>query len=212
MISKPEFYRGLICALRSVGNEGFWLDGQLHSAFGKLKNFDQKDFPHFPIRSLVRSYDAVFGVYRDADAMIIHGMQDLMICLAAPANKQVFFTSDFTVKQARKELMRDIPHASDFESIAIELNKYLTDKKYLVIPGPTRLVGEKDWRNVKAPELIKAYDVDAKDCFIKTDAKKFNKFGEDLICLIPRRDQQDYRVSKCFKLGGMYEAGWLKRD
>jgi hypothetical protein len=113
---KLLFYRGLLFGLRLAGEEEFLAEGAaFHRAFGATMEFASSLFEGVDaIRPVECEVDPIFGVYPEANEMLLEGEQDTVLSLANPDLRRAKFEVD--VAEARAELQR-LPRPDLFEQL-----------------------------------------------------------------------------------------------
>jgi len=117
---KLLFYRGLLFALRAAGMTGFLAEGpEFHQAFGstialasELLGEDE------PIHAIEVHLDPIFGVYPEANEMLLEGAQDTVLSLANPHLRRAKFEMD--EHEALEELER-LPRPDIFRKLGEHL-------------------------------------------------------------------------------------------
>jgi hypothetical protein len=115
-MTKLDFYRGLLLALRAQGVDGFTACGpRYHAAFGSAVRFAKQMSPTGVEVPLHLHGDKAFGTYDEAEEMIVEGQEDLLIRLYGPALRRVRFR--LTQEDAEQEL-EAIGHVEWFKGVA----------------------------------------------------------------------------------------------
>ena len=123
---KLTFYRGLLFGLRAAGLPEFLAEGpRFHRAFGltlqqAVQLFDDDQF----INMVDFNIDPVFGVYSEANEMLLEGEQDTVLSLANPHLRRAKFEVD--EEEAREELYR-LPQPEVFEKLGEFFKAALAD-------------------------------------------------------------------------------------
>jgi hypothetical protein len=118
---KGVFFRGLLLALRAYRTR-FLSDGEpFHEAFGQMLRAAEPDFPVL-VRHMREGFDPVFGVYRDAERMVLSGMQDMLLALESPRMAWASYT--VSEPQADKEL-RELGNVETFRRIAARFDEHM---------------------------------------------------------------------------------------
>lgn len=102
-MDKLTFYRGLLCALRTQRKDFVAEGDRFHRAFAATIRHAQKKAESEP--SLVPPQihlDPMFGVYQEANEMLLEGEQDLLISLLNPRHRKASFR--ITESEAEEEL------------------------------------------------------------------------------------------------------------
>jgi hypothetical protein len=115
-IDKLLFYRGLLFGLRVAGEQEFLAEGAaFHRAFGSTIEFAGQLFAGVDaVRPLECEIDPIFGVYSEANEMLLEGEQDTVLSLANPDLRRAKFELD--EGEARDELRR-LPRPDLFEEL-----------------------------------------------------------------------------------------------
>jgi hypothetical protein len=113
---KLLFYRGLLFGLRLAGEEEFLAEGSaFHRAFGATMEFASRLFEGVDaIQPVQCEVDPIFGVYPEANEMLLEGEQDTVLSLANPDLRRAKF--EVNVTEARAELQR-LPRPDLFEQL-----------------------------------------------------------------------------------------------
>jgi hypothetical protein len=113
---KLLFYRGLLFGLRVAGEDEFLAEGAaFHRAFGETMEFASRLFEGIDdIRPIEYEVDPIFGVYPQANEMLLEGEQDTVLSLANPDLRRAKFEVD--EDEARAELQR-LPRPDLFEEL-----------------------------------------------------------------------------------------------
>lgn len=113
---KLLFYRGLLFGLRLAGEEEFLAEGAaFHRAFGETMELALRLFEGVDaIRPVECEVDPIFGVYPEANEMLLEGEQDTVLSLANPDLRRAKFEVDEA--EARAELQR-LPRPDLFEEL-----------------------------------------------------------------------------------------------
>ena len=111
-MDKLTFYRGLLCALRTQ-REDFVAEGdRFHRAFAAtVEHAQEKADPGTLLMPPEIHLDPMFGVYHEANEMLLEGEQDLLISLLNPRHRKASFR--ITKIEAEEEL-REISYAADW--------------------------------------------------------------------------------------------------
>jgi hypothetical protein len=117
---KLLFYRGLLFGLRAAGQEEFLAEGsQFHRAFGSTIELATKLLGKTdPIHVIEVHLDPIFGVYPEANEMLLEGAQDTVLSLANPHLRRAKFEMD--EQEAQEELER-LPRADIFRKLGEHL-------------------------------------------------------------------------------------------
>jgi len=112
ILDKLTFYRGLLCALRTQ-REDFVAEGDcFHRAFAAaVEHAQEKADPASFLMPPQIHLDPMFGVYHEADEMLLEGEQDLLISLLNPRHRRASFR--ITKSEAEAEL-REISGAAEW--------------------------------------------------------------------------------------------------
>lgn len=113
---KLLFYRGLLFGLRAAGETEFLAAGAaFHRAFGSTMEFAAQLFAGVEaIHAIECEIDPIFGVYSEANEMLLEGEQDTVLSLANPDLRRAKFEVD--EEEARNELRR-LPRPDLFEQL-----------------------------------------------------------------------------------------------
>jgi hypothetical protein len=118
MMDKLTFYRGLLCALR-VKREEFTAQGpEFHRAFASTIEYARQLAGERSPLSVKLDLDPVFGIYHEANEMLLEGEQDLILSLMNPRLERARFKIDDT--EAEEEL-RTLPDAAFFRKLGEHL-------------------------------------------------------------------------------------------
>jgi len=105
VLRRRAFFRGFLYALCTKLKGEFLVEGDAyHQAFGATVDYARKlaaegKAPH-PIRLHI---DPLFGVYREANEMILEGQQDLLLSLINPTLRKATFRINPEEAQRRLE-------------------------------------------------------------------------------------------------------------
>lgn len=116
-VDRFTFYRGLLFALRAIGTPDFPAAGsRFHEAFGKTIEYAfrisaSKDLP----QPMAVNADPIYGVYPEANEMLLEGEQDLVLSLMNPRLKFAQFKID--PAEADDELKR-VGHVDWYKDLA----------------------------------------------------------------------------------------------
>jgi catechol 2,3-dioxygenase-like lactoylglutathione lyase family enzyme len=115
-VEKLLFYRGLLFGLRAAGETSFLAEGTgFHRAFGSTLQRATELFSQVEgYRVIDFAIDPVFGVYPEANEMLLEGEQDTVLSLANPHLRRAKFEVEET--EAQEELRR-LPHSDIFEEL-----------------------------------------------------------------------------------------------
>lgn len=113
---KLLFYRGLLFGLRAAGETEFLAEGDaFHRAFGATMEFAARLFEGVEaIHAITCEIDPIFGVYSEANEMLLEGEQDTVLSLANPDLRRAKF--EVNEEEAREELRR-LPRPDLFEQL-----------------------------------------------------------------------------------------------
>jgi len=112
-MNKLTFYRGLLYALRQQRGS-FVAEGErFHRAFASTVECAQRSHPPDAIPPAIH-LDPLFGMYREANEMLLEGEQDLLLSLLNPRHRQAQFRID--TDDAKREL-EELPHPDWFLSL-----------------------------------------------------------------------------------------------
>lgn len=123
-MDKLTFYRGLLCALRTQRTDDFVAEGdRFHRAFAAtLEYAHQKVDSNVTLIPPQIHMDPMFGIYHEANEMLLEGEQDLLISLLNPRHRKASFR--ISPAEAEEEL-RDIPNPEWFRDLGRVFNEKL---------------------------------------------------------------------------------------
>ena len=111
-MDKLTFYRGLLCALGTQRREFVAEGDHFHQAFGAAVEYARRVSSDDPALAPPPVHlDPIFGVYPEANEMLLEGEQDLLISLLNPRHRKASFR--ISEDEAQEEL-QDIPHGEWF--------------------------------------------------------------------------------------------------
>ena len=87
--SESLLHRGLLCALAMLRRDFDSYSERFHIAYGIAMRAGAPTLP--AARRALQSHDAVFGVFRVAESMVLEGMRDFILFLAGPRNTRAVF-------------------------------------------------------------------------------------------------------------------------
>jgi hypothetical protein len=115
------FYRGLLCALRTKREE-FVAQGELfHHAFASTVEYARRLAGG--AEAVPLHMDPVFGIYHEANEMLLEGEQDLLLSLMNPRLQKARFKID--MDEAEQEL-NELPDPSFFKKLGEYLDAQLS--------------------------------------------------------------------------------------
>ena len=120
---KLLFFRGILFGLRASGMPEFLAEGaKFHRAFGSTMELAQRLLSDADeIHPIAVHLDPIFGVYPEANEMLLEGEQDTVLSLANPHLRRAKFEMDDV--EAAEELNR-LPRADVF----LELGKHFASQ------------------------------------------------------------------------------------
>ena len=121
MMNHTTFFRGLLYALRER-TDNFIADGDsFHAAFrAVLREAAKKRFG--PATEMLENYDPVFGVYPEANEMLLEGERDFILSMMNPQLRRAQFKISRGV--AREEL-DGLPEKETFRELATRFHETL---------------------------------------------------------------------------------------
>jgi hypothetical protein len=107
MMTHTTFYRGLLYALREKGPDSFIADGDLfHKAFHAVLYEAAKK--HFgPAQEMLENYDPVFGVYPEANEMLLEAERDFILSMMNPHLRRAQFKISKGIAHEELESLAD---------------------------------------------------------------------------------------------------------
>lgn len=112
-MDKLTFYRGLLCALRTRRNDFVAEGDRFHQAFAATVEHARRETSQSEAPPAIH-LDPIFGVYHEANEMLLEGEQDLLISLFNPRYRKATFR--ITSNEAEEEL-REIPNTEWFRDL-----------------------------------------------------------------------------------------------
>jgi hypothetical protein len=112
-LDKLTFYRGLLCALCTQRKDFVAEGDRFHEAFAATVKHARWKTPQ-NVAPPVIHLDPIFGVYHEANEMLLEGEQDLLISLFNPRYRKATFR--ITSNEAEEEL-REIPGTEWFRDL-----------------------------------------------------------------------------------------------
>ena len=118
------FFRGFMYALLCNKTEEFSAEGEkFQKAFASMIKLAIEKFPEAPAKEILSHFDPVFGVYHEADLMLLEAEQDLVISLLNPKLKKARFK--ISEESAKREL-QVLPKPDLFIELAKHFHEQLT--------------------------------------------------------------------------------------
>ena len=117
------FYRGVLLALCEKGRPKFPADGDtFHKAFRAMLEYAVTVAPALPVKHMMRNYDPIFGVHRDATAMVLEGERGFILSLDNPRLRTACFK---LAKEDASAELSEMPEAKIFRELAARLDECL---------------------------------------------------------------------------------------
>ena len=121
-ITKRDFYRGLLYALR-LRRQTFDTEGQaFHRAFGEVMRFARENPAADTPLPVEVHLNPLFSVYPEATEMLLEGEQDHLVSLLNPTLQRATF--NVSENFADKQLSR-LPHADWFRELGRRFDEQL---------------------------------------------------------------------------------------
>ena len=108
-MDKLTFYRGVLCALRTKREEFLAEGDRFHQAFGATVQYARKNCPEPALSPPPFHLDPIFGVYPEANEMLLEGEQDFLISLLNPRHQKAMF------RISRDEAMEELQSLPNHE-------------------------------------------------------------------------------------------------
>jgi hypothetical protein len=124
-VDKYTFYRGLLFALRANGVDEFPAAGPaFHEAFGKTIEYASEiSAAHHLPKPIIVNVDPIYGVYPEANEMLLEGEQDLVLSLMNPRLKFAQFKID---RAEADEELKEVGYEDWYRELAKFFHSHVT--------------------------------------------------------------------------------------